>query len=212
MTGQGAGVLAQSSEQRPFLVCCVEEPSAAEMLRGVLSRLGLREWQDFQVIVFQGKTDLDKKLQQRLAVWQKPRSVVLVLRDQDSGNCRSVKQDLQQKLDASGKKGLVRIACRELESFYLGDLAAVEEGLDLAGLAKQQEGQKFRKPDRLNNAKQELKQLTKSRYQEVAGSRAIAPLLNLSLDPPRNRSRSFQVLLEGIYQLLALDPSTPLEN
>ncbi|KKJ00189.1 DUF4276 family protein [Prochlorothrix hollandica] len=210
MTGYEAGFLVQNRGQRLFLVCCVEEPSAREMLRGVLPRLGLQEGQDFQVILFQGKQDLEKQLELRLRAWQRPNSVFLVLRDQDSGDCATVKQSLMWKLVASGQKGLVRIACRELESFYLGDLAAVEAGLGLSGLAQQQQGRKFREPDRLNNAKQELKQLTKQGYQEVAGSRAIAPLLNL--DPPVNRSRSFQVLLEGIAQLLALDLSTLLEN
>lgn len=189
---------------RPFLVCCVEEPSARELLLGVLPRLGLQEREDFQVIVFQGKQDLDKTLLRRLQAWLQPNSVFLILRDQDSGDCYQIKQDLLDTLVASGQKGLVRIACRELESFYLGDLQAVAMAMDIPQLAKQQGKKKFRVPDDLNNAKQELIRLTKFQYQEVAGSRAIAPLLNLNVDESGNCSRSFYHLIRGINQILAV--------
>ena len=50
-------------------------------------------------------------------------------RDKDSGDCRSIKRKMAQKVQNSGKmdKTLIRIACHELESFYLGDLSAVEK-------------------------------------------------------------------------------------
>jgi len=187
---------------RPFLVCCVEEPSAKELFLGVLPRLGLQEGHDFQVITFEGKQDLEKRLPIRLKAWQRPNSVFLILRDQDSGDCNTVKQVLLDKVRASGKKGLVRIACRELESFYLGDLQAVALAMEMPQLMKQQNKRKFRFPDDLNNAKQELMNLTKNQYQEVAGSRAISPHLNLDLNVPGNYSRSFRYLISGIRRLL----------
>lgn len=189
--------------ERPFLVCCVEEPSAKEMFLGILPRFGLQESQDFQVITFEGKQDLEKRLPIRLKAWQRPNSVFLILRDQDSGDCYMVKQALLDKLLASGHKGLVRIACRELESFYLGDLQAVATAMRMPQLMKQQNNRKFRASDNLNNAKQELMNLTKNQYQEVAGSRAIAPLLNLNLEPPTNRSQSFYHLINGIISLVS---------
>ncbi|WP_008317673.1 DUF4276 family protein [Leptolyngbya sp. PCC 6406] len=107
--------------------------------------------------------------------------------------------------EVRGQKGLVRIACRELESFYLGDLPAVATAMEMPQLVKQQVSSKFRIPDDLNNAKQELKKLTRNRYQEVASSRAIAPFLNLDLDASRNCSRSFCHLIWGIDQILAIE-------
>lgn len=191
--------------ERPFLVCCVEEPSAREMLLGVLPRLGLQVYQDFQVITFEGKQDLEKRLSIRLRAWQRPNSVFLILRDQDSGDCYEVKQGLLDTLLNSGQTGLVRIACRELESFYLGDLQAVAMAMEMPQLGRQQSKRKFRFPDDLNNAKQELMNLTKNKYQEVAGSRAIAPFLNLNVDESGNCSRSFYHLIKGINQILILD-------
>ncbi|HME05577.1 MAG TPA: DUF4276 family protein, partial [Bryobacteraceae bacterium] len=88
----------------------------------------------------------------------------------------------------------VRIACRELEAFYLGDLRAVESGLEIGGLAGRQDKAKFRDPDRLVKPSRELEKLTNGRYQKVAGSRAIAPHLNLQAP----RSKSFYHLIQAI--------------
>lgn len=182
-----------------FLVCCVEEPSAKEMLKGILPRLGVSE-SSFQVIIFQGKQDLDKRLLTILKTWQRPHSVFLILRDQDSGDCQKIKQELLTKLQTSGQTGLVRIVCRALESFYLGDLRAVERALAMPKLAQNQSKAKFRDPDRLNNPDQELIKLTKGIYQKVSGSRAISPYLDLN----SNKSYSFNILIAGITQILGL--------
>ena len=91
---------------------------------------------------------------------------------------------------------LVRVACHELESFYLGDLQAVASTIGPNTLAKQQNNAKYRDPDRLNNAAQELKRIAKA-YQKLAGSRAIGPALSLD----ENRSRSFNQLIGGIKEL-----------
>lgn len=89
---------------------------------------------------------------------------------------------------------IIRIACRELESFYIGDLMAVEKAFSLNGLHRQQGNRKFRTPDQLNNAKQELKKLTKNKYQEISGSREIAK----HMDVDNNKSHSFQTLINSI--------------
>jgi hypothetical protein len=90
------------------------------------------------------------------------------------------------------------VACRELESFYFGDLEAVEKGLGLRGLAAKQNQLKFRASDNLGSPSGELSRLTGNQYQKVSGSRSIAP--HMSLD--NNRSHSFNVLLSGIKKLV----------
>ena len=118
---------------------------------------------------------------------------------QDSGDCHAVKQKLVDLCRQSGRNDvLVRVACHELESFYLGDLAAVERGLSLAGLARKQGKKKYRIPDRLGNPSQELIRLTSGLYEKMAGSRAIAPHLNIE----HNKSNSFKILLAGIRKLV----------
>ena len=123
------------------------------------------------------------------------------LRDQDTGDCHVIKQSLIDKCNAAGRPdALVRIACSELESWYLGDLAAIETALSLTNLSRHQRSSKFRNPDILGNAAQELDQLTKGVYQKVGGSREIGK--HLSLDIVSNRSTSFRVFVEGLSRIV----------
>lgn len=181
------------------LVFLLEERSAQAMLKEVLPRLGLSPEIDVRYITFEGKQDLHKQLERRLRGWLEPETRFIVLRDQDSSDCIRVKEELSLKCRNAGRpEALVRIACCELESFYLGDLEAVERGLELNGLRRLQARSKFRTPDRLANPSTELKKLTKARYQKISGSRAIGQHLDLS---GSNRSHSFNVLLAGIQRL-----------
>ena len=182
------------------IVFFLEEPSAKEMLAGVLPRI-LPENMQIRYFVFRGKQDLEKNLKKKLRGWRMPDSVFVVMRDQDSGDCKAVKSRLADLCGEAGREDiLVRVACRELESFYLGDLAAVEQGLGVRGLKAQQLGRKFRNPDVLGNPANELVSLTGNVYDKVAGSRAIAPHLTLE----GNLSRSFNVLLSGIRNLVEI--------
>lgn len=180
------------------LVFLLEEPSAEEMLKGILPKLLLRNIHP-EFKVFEGKQDLEKRLPGILRAWRVPHCCFIVLRDQDSGDCHAVKQKLIDLCRHAGRDGvLVRVACHELESFYLGDLAAVAKGLGISGLEKKQNNQKYRKPDRLGSPSRELARLTSGLYEKVAGSRAIAP----HLDTENNTSHSFKILLAGIRKLV----------
>ncbi|MDR2141570.1 MAG: DUF4276 family protein [Deltaproteobacteria bacterium] len=70
----------------------------------------------------------------------------------------------------------------------------------MSGLKKSQEKKKFRNPDSLENPSKELIKLTKKKYQKIAGSKAIAPHLNLQLGT--NKSTSFNKLLSGIINTI----------
>lgn len=183
------------------LVFFLEEPSAKEMLMGLLPKI-LPPGTESRFIVFQGKQDLEKNLLKRLRGWRVPESGFIVLRDQDSGDCHAIKRKLSAICSEAEKDVLVRIACRELESFYLGDLSAVEKGLQVSGLSRQQGKSKFRGPDYLENPSLELEKLTGGRYQKISGSRSIAPCLSCD----RNASHSFLALVSGIRKVIvALD-------
>ena len=180
------------------LVFFLEEPSAREMLKGLLPR-----FVDSNIycryIVFEGKTDLENNIERKLRCWNTPQTRFIILRDQDSGDCELIKINLKQKCAVSGKsETLVRIACHELENWYLGDLKAVEKGLDLSNLSKHQNKKKYRNPDNLSNAAEELKRLKGFRCQKVDGSRRIGPFLDLA----NNTSRSYQVFIHGIRRSL----------
>jgi hypothetical protein len=180
------------------IVFFLEEPSAKEMLTGVLPRI-LPENVQIKYIVFQGKQHLEKSLKNKLRGWNTPNSAFVVMCDKDSGDCKAIKAKLVNLCREAGRDDvLVRIACRELESFYLGDLTAVEKGLGINGLKRQQQNRKFRNPDGLNNAAEELFKLTNNMYGKIAGSRTISPHLNLET----NHSKSFNALITGITNLI----------
>jgi hypothetical protein len=176
------------------LVCFLEEPSAKEMLKGVLPRLLPNDIEPIY-IVFDGKQDLENQLVRKLRYWLKPDSVFLVMRDQDAADCIVVKKRLSNLCRKAGKPDtLVRIACHELESFYFGDLNAVEAGLGIKSIVNQQQKAKYRIPDEIVNPSYKLEKLTNGVYQKISGSRSIGPLLSLE----NNSSCSFNALISGI--------------
>ncbi|MDI6451446.1 DUF4276 family protein [Anaerobaca lacustris] len=181
------------------LVFLLEEPSAQAMLEGLLPRL-LPQGLPVRYIVFEGKSDLEAQLVRRLRYYRVPNARFVILRDKDVADCRQIKGGLVEKCQQARRhNALVRIACHELESWYLADLAAVERALEINGLAGKQDKSKYRTPDALVNPAQELSKLTGQRYQKVGGSRAIGPHLDLG----NTRSRSFSVFVAGIRRLVA---------
>ena len=190
------------------LVFFLEEPSAREMLKGLLPRI-LPCVVVTKYVVFEGKQDLKKNLVRRLRGWRAPDSIFVVMCDQDAADCLAVKSEFVKKCRDAGKpEAVVRIVCRELESWYFGDLAAVESGLGISGLVRRYgNARKYRVPDKIHYPAIELSKITRNAYQKVAGSRAIGP--KLSLDS--NKSHSFRVFIGGVQQVIrdTIEPNLP---
>ncbi|MFI8745628.1 DUF4276 family protein [Pseudomonas sp. NPDC077186] len=183
------------------LVFLLEERSAEAMLETLLPRILSTEIQ-FRCIPFEGKQDLEKQIVRKIRAYQNEQARFIVLRDQDSHpDCNAIKHKLLELCETSGKapQCLVRIACKELETFYLADLEAVEHALGMKGLVRHQQNRKFRAPDRLGSPSRELKVLTNDRYEKIAGSRAIGKHLQLD----NTRSLSFFHLIAAIRHLEA---------
>ena len=185
------------------IVFFLEERSAQEMLDGLLPRLLPQEAFSFQCIPFNGKGDLQKRLPIKLRGWRTPNTLFVVLQDQDSSDCHELKRLLADLCDNAGKpEALIRIVCRELESWYLADLKAVERGLGMANLLKYQNAPRYRDPDKKPHPAKMLQRLTGGKYQKVAGSRAIGPHLDLD----NTRSASFRNFITGIRRIAGLVP------
>jgi len=159
------------------IVFFLEEDSAKAMLEGLLPKI----FPDDLVrrfIVFEGKQDLEKQMVRRMKGYRAPKVRFVVLRDQDAGDCKQVKKGLAAKCVEAGKPdALVRIACHELESWYLADLAAVERGLEVSNLARLQEKNPYRAPDALPCPSKHLARIAPT-YRKISGSRAIGPYLD----------------------------------
>lgn len=190
------------------LVFLLEEESAKAMLESLLPRILHSDIRP-RYIPFEGKQDLERQMVKRLRGYVNPHARFVVLRDQDSApDCKKLKAELVERCQEAGQaeKSVVRIACKELESFYLADLCAVEQALGFNKLARHQGSAKFRNPDRLGSPSKELATLTGGEYQKVSGSRAIGRFL----DPDNERSPSFKNFIKGIRrledELLGLSP------
>lgn len=179
------------------IVFFLEELSARAMLEGFLPKL-IPDTIHCRYIVFEGKQDLEKQMVKRMLGYRVPNARFVVLRDKDSEDCRKVKDRLVEKCtEARHPASLVRVVCHELESWYLGDLAAVEAGLGVTGLARYQHKAPYDKPDDLAGPARKLQSIAPA-YQKIGGSRAIGP----HLDPANKRSHSFGVFVAGIRRLL----------
>ncbi len=175
----------------------LEEPSARAMLEGLLPRIAPHRV-DVRYVVFEGKQDMEKQLVRRMRGYRHADARFIIIRDQDSGDCHVTKARLKQFcVNAGHPNAVIRIACHELESFYLADLAAVEQGLGITGISNLQKNNKFRAPDRLGSPSLELHALTKGRYQKIGGSRAIGPHLDLD----NTRSHSFRMLVDTLRRM-----------
>ncbi len=182
------------------LVFFLEEKSAKTMLEIIVPKIFTNNQNiAAQYIYFDGKQDLKKRITKKIQYYLNPHAKFIILIDQDSNDCRQLKQEIEELCPIKDKdRLLIRIACHELESFYLADLNAVELAYDINNLKNIQNNKLFRNPDKLNNAKQKIKELTKNKYEENLGAQKIAPYLDIN----NTRSPSFKHLVLGIKKCL----------
>jgi hypothetical protein len=180
------------------VVFFLEEPSAEAMLKGFLPKVIGDIPTRF--IPFEGKQDLENQLVRRMRHYRVPNAKFVVLRDKDAGDCSKIKVNLLKKCTEAGYPNtLIRIVCHELESWYLADLVAVEQGLQVRGLTRHQKKKQCTAPDNFPSPFKTLRSIVPS-YQKVSGSRAIGPYL----DPDNKVSKSFSVFVSGIKKLCAI--------
>lgn len=185
------------------VVFLLEDASLRDLLVGLLPRLYPN--MVFEYLVHEGKNDLDKSIPRKLRAWREPGVRFVILRDNDGGDCVRLKSRLLQICRQAGRADtLVRIVCRQLEAWYLGEPEAMAEAFNnerLRGIGRRA---RFRDPDSLQQPSEALRRLVPG-FRKVSGAKAIAGLLTRE----RNSSKSFQVLLSGLDRLYAeLDDGT----
>jgi hypothetical protein len=176
----------------------LEEPSMEAFLEAFLPNV-LPVHIHYQLIPHQGKQDLQKSIPRKLRAINVPDAKFVILHDQDSHDCKVLKQQLIDLSSARIEDVLIRIPCCELESWYLGHLDVLEQCFSL-NLKQVRNSSKFREPDRLGNAKEELKKLFPA-YQEVSHSKEVG-LSMCSVKSEENRSESFQAFLSGLNRII----------
>ncbi|MYC95332.1 MAG: DUF4276 family protein [Caldilineaceae bacterium SB0661_bin_32] len=153
----------------------------------------------FQFLVYEGKSDLEKKIPRTLRAGWPPGVRFVVLRDNDGADCVQLKRRLLHACQTAGRGDtLVRIVCQELEAWYLGEPDALAEAFGHESLRGISRKARFRDPDAVQQPSKALKRLVPE-FQKGSGARMMANFLSRE----RNRSKSFQVLLSGLDRLCA---------
>jgi hypothetical protein len=182
------------------IIFLLEEESMAALLRGVMKNIH-PEWMENEhwvPIAHRGKSDLEKSIPRKLRAWREPGAKFVILRDNDGGDCIKLKAHLRSLAQTENSEGvLIRIVCQELESWLLGDLDAIRAGYPSIGLPQGANPAKYRSPDDLTNASQEIQTLTRD-IRKVTRTTKIA----FHMNPARNRSRSFQALIMGLNRII----------
>lgn len=177
------------------LIFLLEERSAALLLEALLPRLFPEL--TFRCLPHEGKSDLKKSLRAKLQNWQTPGDQFVVIQDQDSADCVTVKQYLSEICASAGRPDtLVRIACRELEAWYFGEPAAMARAFAAPRLAKLSQRKPYRVADAIVNPARELEKLHPS-YQKLDGARLMGGQLSYA----GNASSSFRALIEGVARI-----------
>jgi len=196
----------------------VEEPSAEEALRYLLPKM-VRGNVRPNIINMRNKDNLLKKLPARLQAYRNridkgERLRVVVLVDRDDDDCvrlkvrletmaREAKLSTKSSPDAKGAFAVLnRIAVEELESWFIGDPAALRKAFP--SLSKiNSNARPFQKPD--NGGSWEalhrfLKKhgIYRNSYPKIDAARKIAKHMEISA----NRSKSFQTFVSGMKTVL----------
>lgn len=139
-----------------------------------------------------------------LASWPRgsfPATASWWLRDTDGADCVDLKARLRASCEACGRpETLVRLVCQELESWYLGDLAALAQAFEAPKVDTPATRKRFVRPDDWQKPSVEVKRLVPG-FQKTGGARAMARHLSLC----DNRSHSFQVFVEGVRRIAAVE-------
>lgn len=181
------------------LIFLLEEPSMKVFLDGYLPRL--MPGRDFLCIKHEGRQDLEKSIPRKLRAFQ--RATIVVVRDNHDADCFVIKSRLRRLCEDGGRSdALIRIACQELEAWYLGvpeTLAEIYHSPQLAGLGCRS---KYRNPDRLGSPSSKLEKLAPE-FRKLEGARLMGAAM--PLQESASNSPSFRVFVDGLRRVTRVE-------
>ena len=196
----------------------LEESSAEETLRYILPKI-FSDGVSYEFHVSEGRDDLLKELPKRLKghQWIPNDWRIVVLIDEDRKNCRKLKARLEK---AAREAGFVtkssaaqnedfqvvnRLAIEELEAWFFGDVEAMHAAYPRIPENLQSKA-KYRNPDAIRGGTYEALEnllMQKNYYKGRISKPIVAQNIARHMEPNRNRSKSFQVFVDGLKACVA---------
>ena len=150
----------------------------------------------FQVVSHSGKSDLKSSIPRKLKALNGIETMFVVLVDKDYSDCKKLKEEFVSICESVAHVNFkVRIVCHELESWYLGDLSAVDKAFGTK-LSKERNKTRYRKPDERAHPKEYLLKRINTRGQTDIARKMANAMTPESIS--ENRSHSFHVLLDTL--------------
>lgn len=187
----------------------VEEASTAEILRAILPQIMPEPWvldENYFIRPHEGKKDLQKSIPRKVKAFGKfPQKVgIVVLQDQDSSDCKELKANLVRLCANHANENtpyLVRIACHELEAWYIGDMDALEAVFPRFNAKNYKNKAIFRNPDACVNPKNELKRIL-GEYSQLQKAKEMGAQMAIN----KNKSESFNQFIRGVKLFIENHP------
>jgi hypothetical protein len=189
-----------------MIVFLVEDYSMRKFFEGFLPRLGFEE-SLFEIKHHRGKEDLISHLNKIIPSLSKRAQQIIVIIDQDKQDCVALKNKIKEKMVRCVCEYKIRIACYELEAWFLGDMEAIAKCSPRFKASSFQGKKKYRDIDNIEKPSSVIEKIVPDWKDKYASkpqfAETIAPFVSLKKQNLKqaNRSHSFHVLLETLYSL-----------
>lgn len=180
-----------------------EELSLKNVLDEILPKI-LPEGIFFRIYPHQGKEDLENALKKTLPSISKiPGSKILITRDQDNNDCVQLKTYINDMVKNNCHcEYSIRIICKELESWFLGDMQAIEKAYPRFKADNYINKAEFRNVDKIQYPnRQLLKLLPEYADRQTLPKLEVSENISKHLDIDNNLSSSFYHTIAAIKKL-----------
>ena len=199
----------------------LEEPSAEEALKHLIPKI-LEKDVSYEFHTFQGIDEMLEELPKRLKgeQWIPDNWRIIVLIDEDRKNCHDLKAFLEKAAHDAGfvtKSSAApnenfqvvnRIAIEELEAWFFGDIEALHAAYPKIPKNLQAKA-RFRNPDAIKGGTYEALRdllIEKKYFTGWIPKTTVAQRISQHMEPSRNRSKSFQMFVEGLRACVGEEP------
>jgi len=182
-----------------MIIFLVEEYSMRKFLEGILPRLGFTE-PTFEVKHHRGKEDLIRNLNKIIPTLSKRARQIILVVDQDKEDCKELKKKVVEKMQNCACDYKIRVACYELEAWFLGDMDAIAESSPQFKPKSFQNKEKYRNVDGIEKPSEVIKKIVPRWEKDYPSKPKFAEKMAkvVSLESQANRSHSFYILLETL--------------